>query len=212
MSTETNKLKLKIPSFTDEIENTLRDLGTNFNILDMISDEYVSATPTIGDHAITKRLYNSNPIYGSYLGWVNSRSGKSAPFWQSLKAYTVGDYIVPYVDNGHVYVCVQSGTSGVTEPIFPVSTEIEFSDTRRASTWSATTQYKLNDIVIPTVDNGRFYRCIQAGESGDIEPTWQQVDGATTYDKNATWATYRICRWKETGSAALFLPFGKIGG
>ncbi|RPK28785.1 hypothetical protein [Paenibacillus xylanexedens] len=211
MSAETNKLKLKKPSFTDEIEKTIRELGENFDTLDLISDDYVSATPTSGDYVRTKRLYNTSPIYGGFVGWVNVRTGKAAPMWRSLKAYVNGDYIIPNVDNGHVYICVQSGQSAFTEPIFPVSTGVEFNDTRMSSTWAATTQYKLNDIVLPTIDNGRFYICIQAGESGNTEPPWQQVDGATTYDKNASWATYRITRWKEAGSAALFYPFGKIG-
>ncbi|WP_336761636.1 hypothetical protein NST33_18705 [Paenibacillus sp. FSL L8-0435] len=211
MSTESNKLKLKIPSFTDEIEKTIRELGDNFNLLDLISDDYVSATPASGDYLRTKRLYNSAPVYDGYVGWVNVRTGKAAPFWQMLKSYTVGDYIMPRVDNGHVYICVQSGTSGYTEPIFPVSTDAQFNDTRLASTWAADTQYKRNDIVLPTIDNGRFYINIQAGESGNTEPPWQTVDGATTYDKNASWATHRITRWKEAGSAALFYPFGKIG-
>ncbi|MFE6075792.1 hypothetical protein ACFVQB_15070 [Paenibacillus sp. NPDC057886] len=211
MSTETNKLKLKIPSYSDEVENFVRDMGFNFEILDLISDDYVSATPTSGDYIRTKRLYNTTPVYGGFVGWINVRTGKAAPMWKSLKTYVNGDYIIPNVDNGHVYICIQSGTSAFTEPIFPVSTGIEFNDTRMSSTWAATTQYKLNDIVLPTIDNGRFYICIQAGESGNTEPPWQQVDGATTYDKNASWATYRICRWKEAGSAALFYPFGKIG-
>ncbi|WP_340032479.1 hypothetical protein NSQ20_11470 [Paenibacillus sp. FSL K6-1122] len=211
MSTETEKLKLKKPSFTDEIEKTIRELGENFDIIDLISDDYVSATPTSGDYIRTKRLYNTSPIYGGFVGWVNVRTGKAAPTWKSLKAYVNGDYIIPNVDNGHVYICVQSGQSAFTEPIFPVSTGIEFNDTRMSSTWAATTQYKLNDIVLPTIDNGRFYICIQAGESGNTEPPWQTVDGTTTYDKNASWATYRITRWKEAGSAALFYPFGKIG-
>ncbi|WP_063563065.1 hypothetical protein [Paenibacillus sp. O199] len=211
MSTETDKLHLKIPSFTDEIENTIRELGDNFRLLDLISDDYVSATPTSGDYLITKRLYNTSPIYGGYVGWVNVRTGKAAQMWRSLKAYKNGDYIIPNSDNGHVYICIQSGQSALTEPVFPVSTGIEFNDTRKSSTWAVTTQYKLNDIVLPTIENGRFYICIQAGESGNTEPPWQQVDGATTYDKNASWATYRICMWKEAGSAALFYPFGKIG-
>lgn len=210
MSTETIKLKLKVPSYTDEIESTIRELGDNFKKLDDISDDYVTEIPTSGDFLIKKRLYNDIPAVGKYVGWVNTRTGKAAPKWQRLKSYKNGDYIVPDVDNGHVYICIQTGYSGYTEPIFQVSSGIEFLDNRLASSWAATTQYKLNDIVLPTVDNGRFYICIQTGESGDKEPTWQQVDGSTTYDGNASWASYRITKWKEAGAAAFFRPFGKI--
>ncbi|WP_311078319.1 hypothetical protein [Paenibacillus polymyxa] len=211
MSTTTTKLGLKKPNFaTDDIENTLNELADNFQKLDDDSDDYVESLPLSGTYPITKRFYKKTPKSGDYIGWVNTRTGTSAPTWQKLKQYTNGDLIVPTVDNGHIYKCIQTGYSGLTEPVFPVSVEIEFGDIRGSNTWQATTQYKKDDIVLPTIDNGRFYVCLQAGESGDVEPTWGLADGQTIYDKNASWVSYKRLKWKEAGVASNFRPYGKI--
>ncbi|MDR6715859.1 hypothetical protein [Paenibacillus sp. 2003] len=210
MSTNTSKLQLKIPAFTDEIENTIRDLGENFQKLDQISDDFVTDIPIRGDYLQNATLRNANCVYGSYYGWVNTRTGKAAPKWESVHSYKNGDYIVPTVDNGHVYQCIQSGYSGYREPVFPISEGSEFQDIRATSQWASTTLYQKNDMVLPSIDNGRYYICIQAGESGDQEPIWTTIDGTTMYDKNAVWSTHRIAKWKEIGSAAWFRPFGKI--
>ncbi|SCY71933.1 hypothetical protein SAMN05720606_10883 [Paenibacillus polysaccharolyticus] len=210
MSTYTSKLRLKLPAFTDEVENTIRDLGENFEKLDRNADDFATDIPTQGDYAQNIMIRNANCVYGSYYGWVNTRTGKAAPQWTSVHSYQNGDYIVPTVDNGHVYRCVQSGYSGYREPVFPISEGIEFEDLRATNGWAASTYYQKNDMVLPSVDNGRYYLCIQAGESGDQEPVWAVTDGTTTYDKNAVWASHRIAKWKEIGAAAWFRPFGKI--
>lgn len=210
MSRNTVKLGLKIPLYTDEIETTILELGQNFEKIDLISDDFVTTVPTYGDYLQNKVFKNSNCTNGSYIGWVNTRTGKCTPKWQPIKSYVNGDYVIPALDNGHFYTCIQTGYSGFTEPIFPVSMGTEVTDIRKGNTWLPTTLHQLNDIVLPTIDNGRFYICIQAGETGNTEPSWQQVDGATTYDKNAVWHGYRIAKWKESGSAALFRPYGKI--
>ncbi|MEK3788044.1 hypothetical protein [Paenibacillus sp. FSL K6-1230] len=211
MPTTTHKLKLKRTMFeTDDFEGMVNDISANFQKLDDVSDDYVDTLPTQGTYPVSKRFYRTNPVSGQHIGWVNTHAGTSAPTWGKLKAYSNGDKVVPAVFNGHIYTCIQAGYSGVTEPIFPVSTGIQFGDTRGAVTWQATTQYKVDDIVLPTIDNGRFYVCLQAGESGDVEPTWSLVTGQTTYDKNASWASYRMTKWQESGAASHFRPFGKI--
>ena len=42
------------------------------------------------------------------------RSGRRAQFWQQNTAYPAGQYIVPTVDNGHVYYTAAGGTSNAT--------------------------------------------------------------------------------------------------
>ncbi|MGG1650407.1 hypothetical protein ABHN03_16515 [Paenibacillus sp. NRS-1775] len=211
MSTTTAKLGLKKTNFeTDDVEGMVNDLASNFQKLDDVSDDFADSPPTSGYYLVGKRIYNKNPKSGDYIGWVNTRSGTSTPVWTRLKSYTNGDLIVPAVDNAHIYKCIQTGYSGLTEPVFSVSVGIEFGDVRGSNTWQATTQYKKDDIALPTIDNGRFYVCLQTGESGDIEPTWGLADGQTTYDKNASWVSYKMIKWKEVGSATNFRPFGKI--
>jgi len=211
MSTTTKKLGLTKPDWSvDEIGPSLDALADNFEKLDEVSPDYADAPPLSDIWPQRHILYSNNLSIGGYLGWVNIRTGMAAPKWERLKKYSNGDFIVPAKDNGHYYVCIQAGYSGLIEPILPVSDGGEVQDTRNADTWNPSRYYNIDDIVFPTVDNGRFYVCIQAGESGDLEPQWILVDGATTYDKNAVWHSYKIARWKENGTAALYRPFGKI--
>ncbi|MGM1044898.1 MAG: hypothetical protein ACQEXX_01990 [Bacillota bacterium] len=210
MSTTTDKLGLVKPEYTDEIEYTIKSLADNFQKLDDDSKSYTDSPPISGSWPSKHILHANELSIGGYLGWVNLRTGVAAPKWERLKSYINGSVVVPAKDNGHYYTCIQTGHSGLTEPIFKVSDGGEVQDTRGANTWNPTHFYSVDDIVFPTIDNGRFYVCIQAGESGDVEPTWITVDGATTYDKNAVWASYRITKWKESGTAVLYRPFGKI--
>ena len=40
--------------------------------------------------------------------------------WESETVYALGDVVKPTTDNGFYYVCSRAGTSGATEPTFPV--------------------------------------------------------------------------------------------
>ncbi|OME55372.1 hypothetical protein BSK59_12900 [Paenibacillus odorifer] len=210
MSTTTSKLGLVKPEFTDEVEHTILSLANNFQKLDDVAYQYLNSPPVLGFFDANTVKLNVVLKIGGYWGWVNLRSGNAAPVWSSLKSYISGDVVVPERDNGHYYICTQSGTSGITEPIFPVSDNGQVKDTRGGNTWISNHMYSVNNIVFPNIDNGKYYVCIQAGESGNTEPVWQTLDGTTTYDKNAVWRTYKTATWKESGVAALFRPFGKI--
>ncbi|MFD3258780.1 hypothetical protein ACE3MQ_09240 [Paenibacillus lentus] len=211
MATTTTKLGLVKPDWAnDEIGSSIDAIAQNFQTLDDISADYADSPPLSGDWPAKHILYANQLSIGGHIGWVNIRTGIAAPIWEKLKYYANGSHTVPKNDNGHYYTCIQSGYSGLIEPIFPVSDQGQVQDTRGANTWNANHLYQVNDIALPTIDNGRFYVCIQAGESGDIEPAWSLVDGATTYDKNAVWHGYKIAKWQESGVAALYRPFGKI--
>lgn len=41
--------------------------------------------------------------------------------WATGTNYSVGDVVIPATRNGHRFVCVTSGTSGATEPVWPKS-------------------------------------------------------------------------------------------
>lgn len=210
MAQTTTKLSLTKPEITDEIEFFIASIANNFQKLDDISTDYAAAAPTNGIREANHIVLAKPLQIGGYIGWVNLRKGMATPIWTSLKQIAAGETIVPKNDNGHYYTCTQAGYTGVTEPIFPVSTNGTVSDTRGGNTWSSNHLYSINDIVFPTIDNSRFYVCKQSGESGNTEPSWSNVDGATTYDKNAVWHGYRIVKWKENGVSALYRPFGKI--
>ncbi|MGA3206912.1 MAG: type II secretion system protein [Syntrophales bacterium] len=63
------------------------------------------------------------------------------PKWRSVTTYTVGDYVVPTIKNGHYYKCscVALCTSDVTEPVWPVTPGGTISDGADI-TWTETAE------------------------------------------------------------------------
>lgn len=53
--------------------------------------------------------------------------------------------------------------------------------------WQPNTAYAVDDIVRPTTQNGRSYRCTVAGTTGATQPTWPTTEGQTVVDVGATW-------------------------
>lgn len=210
MSSQTDILGLSKPDFNDEVEYTINKLADNFQRLDDVAEIYADAPPTSGTFLAKKRIWNDFTSTSEYAGWINIRAGVSAPIWKQSTPYSVGDKVVPHHDNGHYYTCIQSGVAGLVEPIFPVSDGGQVADTRSTNAWISNYFYNLNDLALPLIENGRYYVCIQPGQSGTSEPVWSLSDGTTTYDGNASWRGYRIAKWQESGAAALFRPFGKM--
>lgn len=55
----------------------------------------------------------------SYVPAQNRHEVFTAPEWQSGTSYSVGDYVIPSVQNGHIYRCITAGNSGTGEPSWP---------------------------------------------------------------------------------------------
>ena len=53
--------------------------------------------------------------------------------------------------------------------------------------WEPRTIYDLGDVVLPTTANGKAYKCVKAGVSGDSEPQWKVVDGEITSEADVQW-------------------------
>ncbi|PYY28383.1 hypothetical protein [Paenibacillus illinoisensis] len=210
MSTTTPKLGLLKPEHMDETYQTILDLATNFQKLDDNAISKLQTSPVTGLHNRGDYIQNNTPSIGDYWGWVCTRAGRAAPKWTGLTSFTLGQFMIPTVDNGHVYECVQSGYSVVLEPTYPVTSGTEFQDIKGATTWQPSKAYKQQDVVFPTTDNGRFYVCVVAGDSANFEPTWATSNGITTNDGTVVWSSFRIAKWKEAGTSAIYRPFGKI--
>ncbi|BFH15699.1 hypothetical protein WJ0W_003484 [Paenibacillus melissococcoides] len=137
MAKTTEKLALHIPEYADEIYETIEQLGQNFAKLDEASPNYATAPPVAGTWQQREIVWNAEPAIGAYLGWVNTRTGRTAPSWMELTSYKTGDYVIPQTDNAHVYLCIQAGHSGAMEPVFPTASGQEVQDTRGAGRCSA---------------------------------------------------------------------------
>jgi hypothetical protein len=53
--------------------------------------------------------------------------------------------------------------------------------------WSATTQFNINSIVVPTVSNGFYYIAIQGGVTGSVQPTFPTGIGSQVGDGGILW-------------------------
>ncbi|MBF0273472.1 MAG: hypothetical protein HQL98_15595 [Magnetococcales bacterium] len=52
---------------------------------------------------------------------VTTKDGSGAGVWEDVTAYVAGSYLKPTVTNGHYYKCVTGGTSGASEPVWPIN-------------------------------------------------------------------------------------------
>lgn len=67
-----------------------------------------------------------------------------------------------------------------------------FASTQAIAAWQADTAYALNDLVVPTVANGHYYKATTAGTSDDTtEPTWV-TNGSTNTDGTVVWTDQGI--------------------
>lgn len=56
-----------------------------------------------------------------------------------------------------------------------------------APEWTPNTAFNVGDIICPVVNNGHYYRCIEAGTSSPLEPTFTTTSGSEVEDiKNIT--------------------------
>ncbi len=84
-------------------------------IITFLSDSFIKSSDPV------KRLQKTsdlNRIMANIMADYNRY-----PKWRSGTTYTVGDYVVPTIRNGHYYKCTTAGTSSsVNEPDWPLAT------------------------------------------------------------------------------------------
>lgn len=143
-------------------------------------------------HAIVCHNFVSNVMFGMQIGaasfvalgnHINDIS--SSPF--SQHAMYVGGENMTIVGN----IIRNFRLSGIkvyfytsTRDLGRVAIADNTIDGGAGKTWSATYEYGLDDYVYKS---GRLQRCIAAGTSGGVEPTWPTVTGNTVVDGTVTW-------------------------
>ena len=87
---------------------------------------------------------------------ISTRAG----MWQSNVNYSVGDIVLPTNPNGHFYLCKMAGTSGATEPPWPMTGGSTIND--GGVVWTRLIQYLKEavgtpDLNIKTNSYGQYY-------------------------------------------------------
>ncbi|MCU0843289.1 MAG: hypothetical protein MUC79_16465, partial [Thiobacillaceae bacterium] len=138
-----------------------------------------------------------------------------AELWDNNKSYTPGQFIKSAQVPGWVFVCIQGGRSGSSEP----------SDAQGAETPARanSTQYAVGDRVLPATENGWIYQCTNAGTSGAAEPEATAGIAATYWAASTAYSLgqYIVPNSKNAGryrcttagtTAATYPTFGTTDG
>ena len=70
---------------------------------------------------------------------------------------------------------------------FPSFLKAVIGGSRTHVAWVATTAKVINDLVVPTAENGYYYKCTVAGTTSATQPTWPTIIGNTVVDGGVTW-------------------------
>lgn len=169
----------------------------------------------------TAATINSSPATDGSVTWVATGFNGSAQKWQAATTYAVGAVVQPTPRNGLVYTAIAvtgTGTSGATQPTFPLSPTTTVIDnpganqitwqcvgTPRAAHWLANTIYKKGVIVTAIPDNGFYYESNAAGTSGLSSPGWGTTVGGLTADGSGTF--HWVCiGTNPVGAGSLVTP------
>src|SRR5512139_1089787 len=118
--------------------------------------------------------------------------------WAASTLIEAGDRRVPTTIGNYWYVAITSGTTGGTQPAWPLivgNTVVDGGVTWRnegtyngPQKWAASTAVVEGAEVIPTTESGFWYTCVKAGTTGALEPTsWPLIINDTIADGTAIW-------------------------
>ncbi|OGP83016.1 MAG: hypothetical protein A2V87_01615 [Deltaproteobacteria bacterium RBG_16_58_17] len=141
--------------------------------------------------------------------------------WRFTTPYTLNSIVVPIsststdntssniLSNGFYYKCTAAGTSGTTVPTWPTTIgatrndgTVTWTTVQDVEVWQASHTYNVGTIVIPTLNNGHYYKCTTAGTSAANEPSsentpanaWPTSPGGTIPSPDGT------VTWTEVGT------------
>jgi hypothetical protein len=154
--------------------------------------------PTWSSHA----TINSSVTDGSVTWTATGYSPATAPAWAPSTAYTANhNAYQPTAANGLLYVPTAisgSGTSGTTEPTWPMTVGATVIDnpggnqvtwtcvgSPRPAAWTASTAYA--ELTSVSVSNGFVYKNLATGTSGSSPPAWGTTVGGFTTDGTCNW-------------------------
>lgn len=145
-------------------------------------------TAPLGDWCVRNATGIAAVKVGEFVDWPQAIA--LAGGYSRTRGFKIPEDLVPYADFFNY-------DGGVPVSVSPV--------TVKTWTWTDFKTYQVNQAVRPTKPNGYCYVATTAGNSGGVEPTWPEKDGATLTDDGVQW----VCRWNYPpgyGWTATFLP------
>lgn len=163
------------------------------------------------------RLYQSSEVYTFYYNWKNTSQGIG-----KLIRGTLGDVKRQGIGFSAEFRSLGQALQFNLCSITSTGCRSAFGSTGigpsagcripvEAPLWTANTDFVVQVAdsnnpggeaeIVPTVENGWQYRCIDTGTSGGSEPTWDTTLGGTTSDGSVTWETRRATKRTATVTA-----------
>ena len=154
--------------------------------------------------------YYDNPAKNGWMGIVCVQEGTAAPNWSNGTAVSAGDVVRPSRPNGHYYTAQNDGTTGASEPTWPINgggtvddNGITWEESGASLEWSRFGR-------IETVYDSYRNHIQHTGPTGDrpigVEPGFMYFDtdiGKPVWFNGTDWIT-----WPDTGSGQIFDPDG----
>lgn len=146
--------------------------------------------------------------------------------WQPSTPYGRNAVVTPKTipttpNGGHYYISTAAGTSGTTEPTWPITTNDTVPDAGGLIwkesgniVWQKAHLYSSGTIVLPINNTGHYYKCMAAGTSGTTEPTWPTATNGTVIETGGvTWLEAGTILSSAEGSVEnLFTLLPAVGG
>lgn len=211
----TKEHNLAKPESNDDVIDSIDKYAWNFDKIDSLLPKSIpnlNLYLTVGEKYERGRvLYNSLPVIGGYTGWINIREGVHVKEWKKDTKYNVGDLVTSDTNNGHYYKCITDGTSSSKPPTFPTISGDTVDDTYGILSWTPSKPYTVGEICKKTTSGTTYYyKCMVAGTTNTIEPTWNDTEGVIIVDGSVSWLVCKKAVWQEQGASSEFRPYGKI--
>lgn len=201
---ETN-FSANIASFIPKIQPLLRRISPKLMAFDLAGVQPVSSNSSQifmikAQYAGTTAL-SADKDDSIILESTQGTTAQTFAAGDTLTSNTGAVGVVVYVepDYSKAVVNVTSGTF-VAGDVFDVGASYVSSYTD----WTATTALALNDLIEPTVSNGRYYKVTTAGTTDSTEPTWPTTTGGTVTDGTAVLTDMGLIAAKDITVTAVY--------
>jgi prepilin-type N-terminal cleavage/methylation domain-containing protein len=126
--------------------------------------------------------------------------------WSASTTYALGACVIGLFPSGPAFVCTTTGTSGATQPTWPVTAGATvtdgsvgwtacigpFSPELAPRAWAGGTAYSIGASVFGTSSQSATFLCTQAGTSGGTQPAWPTSLGTTVTDGSVVWTAVAL--------------------